>query len=213
MSNSKIAILARPRSGSTSLYELISEHLKPQGFECIFEPYNPNLYVDYYKAGRNFDYIDPLLKYDKLLIKTLFGCKQYPHMSTGKDESEFSKWMLGFFEKIIVLDRKDKKLQAESLLANFISGKSWHVPKIYEIDKIEKSMLEKEIKSFTYFSSGMLELANDNNLPVFYYEDLYIDHNMDEIKRIFDYLEIEMNEKLVYDFIISDERKVRIDPH
>jgi hypothetical protein len=36
---------------------------------------------------------------------------------------------------------------------------------------------------------------------------------MEEIKRMFDYLEIEMDDKKIYDFIISDKRKVRIDPH
>jgi hypothetical protein len=213
MANSKIAILARPRSGSTSLYKLLSEHLEPKGFKCIFEPYNPNIYIEYCKSGLDFDTLDPLLKYDNLLIKTLFGCKQYPMKSVGKEESGFSDWMLGFFEKIIVLDRRDKKLQAESLLANCISGQSWHVPKVYQLDKIEKKRLEEEIRNFIYFSSNMRELAVNNNLPIFYYEDLFINHDMKEIKRIFDYLEIEMNEELVYNFIISDERKVRINPH
>jgi hypothetical protein len=35
---------------------------------------------------------------------------------------------------------------------------------------------------------------------------------MDEIKRMFDYAEIVMDEAKVYDFIISDKRRVRIDP-
>lgn len=212
MSNSKIAILARPRSGSTSLYKLLSAHLESKEFKCIFEPYNPNIYIQHLRSGLNFDTLDPLFKYDRILIKTLFGCKQYPVKSVGANESEFTKWMLGFFEKIIVLDRRDKRLQAESLLANHMSGQSWHTPKVYDLDKIDKQRLEEEISNFNFFSKNMKKFADDNNLPMFYYEDLFIDHNAEEIKRVFDYMGIEMNKKLVHDFIISDERKVRIDP-
>ena len=44
------------------------------------------------------------------------------------------------------------------------------------------------------------------------YEDLYVDHNMDEINRMFDYIEVIPDESKIYDFIISNKRKVRIDP-
>lgn len=213
MLNSKIAILARPRSGSTSLYKLFKAHLEPIGFKAFYEPYNPRNYVDYYRSGFDFDYLDPLLKFDKIIIKTLFGCRQYPVKSIGNSEYAFGKWMLNFFDKVIVLDRRDKKLQAESLLANMLSGIGWDIPKVYETDKIEKERLDREIASFQHFSRDLEKSAKDNNWPMFYYEDLFIDHNTGEIKRMFDYVGIEMNEDLVQDFIISDARKVRIDPH
>jgi hypothetical protein len=58
----------------------------------------------------------------------------------------------------------------------------------------------------------MRQVAEDKSWPVFYYEDLYVDHNMDEIKHMFDYVGIDMDETKVYDFIISNKRRVRIDP-
>jgi hypothetical protein len=211
--NNRIAILARPRSGSTSLFRMIESQIENDGFKCFYEPYNPNIYSRYYKEGINFDSLDPILKYDKLFIKTLFGCSQYPSKSTGNDESGFSTWMSTFFNKVIVLDRRDKRLQAESLLANLESGKDWQLPKIYEIDKIETIRIEKEIKDFTYFSNKLKILAEKENWPMFYYEDLFIDHNFAEIQRMFSYLELEIDNNKIQDFIISDKRKVRIDPN
>jgi hypothetical protein len=211
--NNRIAILARPRSGSTSLFRMIESQIKNDGFECFGEPYNPNNYSSYYKEGINFDTLEPVLKYDKLFIKTLFGCRQYPIKSVGNDENQFNNWMSTFFNKVIVLDRRDKRLQAESLLANLISGKKWDVPKIYEIDKIEKERIEDEIKNFTYFSNRLRLLAERENWPMFYYEDLFIDHNFAEIERMFNYLELKIDDDKIQDFIISDKRKVRIDPN
>ena len=213
MSNSKIAILARPRTGSTSLFRMLKSHLENDGFLCINEPFNPSLYVRYYRSGFDFDLIDPLLNQEKLLIKTLFGCSQYPVKSLGVEEKSFNDWMDGFFEKVIVLDRKNKNLQVESFLVNFMSGQPWDVPKIYDISKIEKGRIESEIVNFDHFSSSMKKIAEEKSWPMFYYEDLFVDHNMEEIKRMFDYIGLEMDEKKVYDFIISDAMKVRIDPH
>jgi hypothetical protein len=210
--NSKIAILARPRSGSTSLFRMIESQIGDEGFKCFYEPYNPNNYVRYYREGFDFDSLDPILKYDKLFIKTLFGCSQYPVKSVGKEESGFNDWMSGFFNKVIVLDRRNKRLQAESLLVNLASGKDWQTPKIYEIDKIEKERIEKEIDSFTYFSNNLKNLAEKEDWPMFYYEDLFVDHNFSEIERMFNYLELKIDDNKIQDFIISDKRKVRIDP-
>jgi hypothetical protein len=209
----KIAILARPRTGSTSLYRMLESQLYSEGFECFYEPFNPRNYVDYYRKGFDFDHINPLLKFDKILIKTLFGCSQHPVKSLGLEEIEFINWMDGFFERVIVLDRRDKRLQAESLLVNADSKIGWDIPKVYEIDKIDKVRIEKETNSFLHFSEKMKSIAEKKSWPIFYYEDLYVDHNMEEIKRMFDYLELVMDDKKIYDFIISDKRKVRIDPH
>jgi hypothetical protein len=209
----KIAILARPRTGSTSLYKMLESQLYPEGFECFYEPFNPRNYVDYYRKGFDFDYINPLLKFDKILIKTLFGCSQHPVKSLGLEEIKFVNWMGEFFEKVIVLDRRNKRLQAESLLANVDSKIGWDIPKVYEIDKMDKRRIEKETNAFLHFSEKMSIITEKKSWPIFYYEDLYVDHNMNEIKRMFDYLEIVMDDKIVYDFIISDKRKVRIDPH
>lgn len=210
---SKIAILARPRSGSTSLFKMLESHVNDLGFKCFYEPYNPRNYADYYRRGFNFDRIDPLLKFDRILIKTLFGCSQHPIKSLESDETSFNEWMNHHFNKVIVLDRRDKRLQAESLIANLDSKIGWDIPKTYDIDKIDKDRIEKEIRGFVYFSEKMEKLAKEKSWPIFYYEDLYVDHNMEEIKRMFDYLELEMDDQKVYDFIISDKRKVRIDPH
>lgn len=191
---------------------MLGSHLRPKGFQCFYEPYNPRNYVDYYKQGFDFDYIDPLLKFDKILIKTLFGCSQHPVKSFGLEEEEFANWMNEFFQKVIVLDRRDKKLQTESLIINMDSKIGWDIPKIYDVNKIDSERLEKVMDSFIHFSDKMSSIAENNNWPIFYYEDLFVDHNMDEIKRMLEYIEVEIDEDVIYDYIISDKRKVRIDP-
>jgi hypothetical protein len=128
-------------------------------------------------------------------------------------EKEFINWMDRFFERVIVLDRRNKRLQAESLLVNIDSKTGWDIPKVYEVDKIDARRIEKETNAFRHFSEKMKLIVEEKSWPIFYYEDLYVDHNMKEIKRMFDYLEIAMDDKKIYDFIISDKRKVRIDPH
>ena len=98
-------------------------------------------------------------------------------------------------------------------MVNIDSKTGWDIPKVYEVDKIDARRIEKETNAFRHFSEKMKLIVEEKLWPIFYYEDLYVDHNMEEIKRMFDYLEIAMDDKKIYDFIISDKRKVRIDPH
>jgi hypothetical protein len=207
--NNRIAILAVPRTGSTSLYKLFQSHL--DGYMCFLEPFNPQRTLYYNNQGIDFLYIDPFVQYDKVLCKTIYGGNQWPIRSFGLLEKAFTKWMSTYFDKVVVLDRRDKQAQVESLLINMDSGLDWHEPKIYDVNKIDEERLSNYINYMTQRSEAMRQVAKDKSWPVFYYEDLYVDHNMDEIKRMFDYAEIVMDEAKVYDFIISDKRRVRID--
>jgi hypothetical protein len=206
----KIAILARPRTGSTSLYKLFQSHL--DGYMCFLEPFNPKWTLFYSNQGIDFLYIDPFLQHNRVLCKTLYGCSQFPVRSMGLLEKTFTEWMSTYFDKVIVLDRRDKQAQVESLLINRDSGLDWHEPKIYDVSTLDPERVKLEIKTHNEASDNMTQVALERSWPIFYYEDLYLDHNMDEIKRMFDYVGIDMDETKVYDFIISDKRRVRIDP-
>jgi hypothetical protein len=46
-----------------------------------------------------------------------------------------------------------------------------------------------------------------------YLVSLFIDHNFAEIERMFNYLELKIDDDKIQDFIISDKRKVRINPN
>jgi hypothetical protein len=56
------------------------------------------------------------------------------------------------------------------------------------------------------------EFSKKYEYPLFYYEDIFIDYNMEELKRLFDYIGIEMKIDLVNEFVFNKERRVRIDP-
>ena len=206
----KIAILARPRTGSTSLYKLFQSHL--DSYMCFLEPFNPKWTLYYNGHGIDFNYIDPFLQYNKVLCKTLYRSSQYPVRSFGLLEKTFTEWMSTYFDKVVVLDRRDKQAQAESLLISQDSDLDWHEPKIYDTSKIDGERLNNQINYMIQTSEAMRQVAEDKSWPVFYYEDLYVDHNMDEINRMFDYIEVTPDESKIYDFIISNKRKVRIDP-
>jgi hypothetical protein len=179
---------------------------------CFLEPFNPKWTLYYSNQGIDFLYIDPFVQHNRVLCKTLYGCGQYPVRSFGLLEKPFTKWMSTYFDKVVVLDRRDKQAQAESLIINQNSGLDWHEPKIYDVSKIDKIRLENNIINMIQTSEAMRQVAEDKSWPVFYYEDLYVDHNMDEINRMFDYIEVTPDESKIYDFIISNKRKVRIDP-
>jgi hypothetical protein len=178
---------------------------------CFLEPFNPQWTLYYNNQGIDFNYIDPFVQYDRVLCKTIYGYSQYPVRSFGLLEKAFTEWMSTYFDKVVVLDRRDKQAQAESLIVNQDSDLDWHEPKIYNVSKISGKRLEDQINYIIQTSEAMRQVAEDKSWPVFYYEDLYVDHNMDEINRMFDYIGIVMDEAKVYDFIISDKRRVRID--
>lgn len=115
----KILILASPRSGSTTLTSLIKEHLKETNYKVFFEPFNPKLYQKYLTNGNDFINCEPLKKYQNLLVKSiiLLNYIEYP-TSIFSNEDEYIDWCLDFFDKIIVLDRENKKEQAESFVIN-----------------------------------------------------------------------------------------------
>jgi hypothetical protein len=206
----KILILGTPRSGSTSLVKFIDSHIKLSNYKMVIEPFNNSLY---FKGDSN---IETLLQYENILVKNLFllGHEEYPTKSFN-NIYEYLKWCYSYFDKIIILDRKDKLAQSESFAVNETSmresGIGWHVPKIYDIEKIESSYIKTMIDRYMESGEILKNISDTNNFPIFYYEDIFLEKSRKHIEELFSYLDMQINEANYMEWILSPYRRVRID--
>ena len=210
----KILILGTPRSGSTSLVKFVDSHIKLSNYKMFIEPFNQSLLNK--KDDKDRDNILYLTKVDNILVKGLFllGHEEYPTKSFN-DIYEYLKWCYSYFDKIIILDRKDKVAQSESFTINETifreRGINWHTQKIYDLEKIDKSYLNEMIDRYTKSSEILKEISTNNNFPIFYYEDIFLEHNMDTIDNLLKYLDMELNIEKYNEFILSPYKRVRIE--
>lgn len=213
----KILILGTPRSGSTSLTKFIDSHLNLPNYKMLIEPFN-RLEKNPKIQGLDWETIEPLLKYDNLLVKNLLlvGYDEYP-VKSFVSVYEYLEWCNKFFDKVIILDRIDKIAQSESFAVNETlsreKGIGWHVPKVYDITKIENSYIEDMINRYTQSSNILHNFSTDKKYPVFYYEDIFLDHDIEVVKNMCSYLEIEFDVLSYNKYILSPEGKVRIEPN
>jgi LPS sulfotransferase NodH len=211
----KILILGTPRSGSTSLVKFIDSHIKSSNYKMFIEPYNQTLY-EKREYDQDRDTILLLTKFDNILVKNLFllGHEEYP-IKSFNDIYKYLEWCYSYFDKIIILDRRDKLAQSESFTVNETvfreKGIGWHIQKIYDLDKIDKSYLNNMIDRYTESSNILKSISTINNFPIFYYEDIFLEHNIEVINNLLDYLEIELDIEKYNEFILSEYRKVRIE--
>jgi hypothetical protein len=205
----RILLLGTPRSGSTSLVKLIDSHISLPNYKMFIEPFNKVLHND-------FNSITPLLEFENILVKNLFliGNDEYPNDSF-KNVYEYLDWCYTFFDKIIILDRIDTVAQSESFVVNETNwrerGTDWHTKKIYDLSKIDARYLQTMIERYTQSTTILKDISVKNNFPIFYYEDIFLNHNVEDMKKLFVYLEMELNINHFNEYIVSDKRKVRIE--
>lgn len=175
----------------------------------IIEPFNSDL------DGYIMD-INSIINFKNLLIKNLFliGNDEYPKDSFA-NVYEYFEWCFSYFDKIIILDRKDKIAQSESFVVNETAirerGIGWHTPKIYDMSKIDSSYIETMINRYTESSKILHNISQNKGYPIFYYEDIFLEHNIDVVKNILGYLEVELILDSYQKFILSPYRRVRIE--
>jgi hypothetical protein len=181
----------------------------------FIEPFNQTLYENK-KYDEDRDTISYLTKVDNILVKNLFllGHEEYP-IKSFNNIYDYLKWCYSYFDKIIILDRKDKLAQSESFTVNETTfrerGISWHTKKIYDLDKIDKSYLNTMIDRYNQSSKILDNISKSKEIPIFYYEDIFLEHNIEIINNLLEYLGIELNMEKYNEFILSDSRRVRIE--
>jgi hypothetical protein len=196
----KICILATGRCGSTSLLNCIENHLH-EGYSILIEPFDKFKKI---KKNVRIDETTP-----DILIKTLVG--QTPH--PGKENAtQFYNWIFQTFDKVIILDRKNKTEQTESFVYHTVNNiKDKHNTKrIYNFDSISTEVIASWEFDINKASSLLALLSKQYNSKIYYYEDIFVDKNMLVINEIFDYLNITPIKEIINSWIISDDKKVRL---
>jgi hypothetical protein len=212
----RIAIVCNGRSGSTSTFYYLKCCLarERKKYDSFFEPFNfanPNR-DDTYNQLKS---INEIINKKNILIKTFIDSDNYPYESF-KSVEDYWKWFYSFFDKIIVLERKNKRLQAESYAFHLKISKNrtplqtWHTQKYYELTEDDENDV---IELVHHLESKALELKviSDKGYPLFYYEDLFVNKDIETIKCLNEYCEIEYNEMCINGWINSPLKKVRIE--
>jgi hypothetical protein len=90
-------------------------------------------------------------------------------------------------------------------------GIDWHTKKIYDLDKIDNSYLETMIDRYIESSKILNDISYTNNFPIFYYEDIFLNNNIEVVKNLFQYLKMDLDMGMYNKYVISNELQVRID--
>jgi hypothetical protein len=198
----KICIISTGRAGSTSLYNLIKDHLSNE-YYSITEPFNDKI-----KRVKEVDsdQLQFITNKSHVLIKTI--TTQKPE---GKTDEFICNWIFNFFDKVILLDRSNITEQAESF-AYLIhtDNRLWHTKQVYKMSLVPKEFVDEWKERLLNNKMIISALSKKYNKKVYYYEDLFVNKNIETIQEIFQYLELELNYNLVNEWIFSEEKKVRL---
>lgn len=203
----RIILLCVGRSGSHSLFKFISEHLKD--YVYLHEPFNddPKLM----EVQELINDISHIKSEKNIVIKTLLN--HYPRNSF-KDWYEFENWLFESFDKVILLDRIDKRKQSESSYYHIkIKDKiskdyTWHTPKIYSFTEEDEDKIVQVIDSMENDTSILNNYNEKYGYPIFYYEDIFLKKDMSKIREIFDYLDIKDIDPKIYKEWIDNPRRI-----
>ena len=157
----KVLIIATPRSGSTTLINVIASLLKCFRYH---EPYN---YVHPSLASRTPLTVLP----EHIVVKTMFS--QVPKNSPeGIEYSHtFYSEEIKKFDKVIILSRKNILAAYESFNFKVKTDPlgDWHNGYIYREVDFDIPLFSQ----FLSWNSNILEFAYKHNIPITWHEDLF----------------------------------------
>lgn len=203
----RIAILTSARTGSTTLYHLIEEHLIKKNYTCISEPFN----IEWREKINIQTYdVDFFENKENVFIKTFVSKNQKP-ISLLDNDASYWNWFFNYFEKVILLDRMDKHLQSESLTYHLKANDihSWQKKQVYDLSNITSDEIEHN-KNVLLSESNLIHSFVKHGYPICYYEDIYLDKDKSKISYVFDYIGIELIDTLYEKYINSDVYKIRL---
>jgi hypothetical protein len=199
----RICILSVGRTGSSSLYNAIKKHLS-NDYYSVSEPFEGSI-----NRPNSFDkdQFGLISKKDNVLIKTIIN--QTPE---GKDEKFINEWIFTFFDRVILLDRLDKTKQVESFsYLTYTKNKRWHRKQFYDMSIVPEKIVKEWDNKIGELKKIFSDLSIKNDKKIYYYEDIFIDKNMNTLNEIFDYIGINMNIGVIKKYILSETSKVRLE--
>jgi hypothetical protein len=187
----KICIISSiGRSGTTSLFDMMSLCL-PRYYTCLNEPFGP------FQKGHETHVIE---NNPNVLVKELLN-------HTVNNGVFPYDWMYQTFDRVIVMERRNKWEQAESHAAHSYRGvnyKTWHTRKEYDLTNIPTEY----IKALADQSEDLMQYHRGK---IYYYEDVFMEHNLDLLMEIMNSVGItEIPNQVLKDYFYSPKKKVRI---
>lgn len=193
----KILLLYVPRSGSTSILRYFKS-IEPE-YYVVNQPWS-ELIAELTKSNM-ISYVD-LIKNENIFIKSDIGSFVKERLNLESVKSDF--------DKIILLDRRDKEKQIESLIHATHNNSFLESNKYWLKDSSnytnEDNIIVKSEKSITEIKNLIPELSKKLNSKIYFYEDLFFE----DFSEFLNYLEIEYNEELFKKYL-SKENKYRLD--
>ena len=186
----KILLLYTPRCGSTSILKYF-EKIKTE-YECFNEPWFEWMVENIHK-NKN-EYVDLITK------QNIFVKSAYKTLPVSLDT------LLTDFNKIVILLRKNQKEQVESsILVHKEESFLNNTPRNYNLYNITDDEFQTTYDRYSFLNETLFNFGTLNNLPIFYYEDLYYG----DFQPLFDELELEYN-NLYYKEFLDTTNKYRI---
>ena len=186
----KILLLYTPRSGSTAILKYF-EKIKTE-YKCFNEPWFEWMVENVHK-NKN-EYVDLITK------QNIFVKSAYKTLPVSLDT------LLTDFDKIVILLRKNQKEQVESsILVHKEESFLNNTPRNYNLYSIADDEFQKTYDRYSFLNETLFNFGTLNNLPIFYYEDLYYGN----FNLLFNELEIEYND-LYYKEFLDTTNKYRI---
>lgn len=203
----KVCIYSTPRSGSSSLFYYIQSLIQKNGLKSFFEPFSMH-------GNKNRKY-ESILNYENILIKSIIY-----QLPAPMPIEEFESNIVNDFDKIIILLRKDIKLQSESFTyrgsKHFMQQSSikygwgsWHTKAVYKFDDDEIDTINENEIYLLKNSEHLIKFANENNLFIIYLEDIL--DKTENYYKMLEYIGYSHIESL-YDNVLSKKHKLRIEP-
>ena len=75
---------------------------------------------------------------------------------------------------------------------------------------VPKDIIETNIKRLEYTTNKINELSKRYNKKIYYYEDIFLDNNVETINEIFNLINETPNEDWLNFWVISDKKRVRL---
>ena len=78
------------------------------------------------------------------------------------------------------------------------------------MELVPKDIMDTNIKRLEYSTNKINELSKRYNKKIYYYEDIFLDNNIETINEIFNLINKSPNNELLNLWVISNEKRVRL---
>ncbi len=197
----KRLLLSQGRTGSLNLVRYVKESNKK--LKVYREPFNTTAIKD----TNIFIPLSQIIKDTNNFVENKIGKGSLPEELQNLSTDDLMYYLLSNFDIIGILSRRDLNLQTQSVLNAKLSN-TWNSQYLYKDVDVNlfpefKDQLKNEKTQLEYIS-------NNYNIPIFYYEDLYINSQKENLKLFCDYFQITFDENIM-NFHMNISKKYRID--